>query len=72
MQYRFGVPGKLEFVYPPTKAATQDQFYWRELRGIHELIFQSGDYYYTISTYDVGEELVNIPGGSHFGQIEAV
>ncbi|MCC8995363.1 MAG: hypothetical protein LM550_17140 [Candidatus Contendobacter sp.] len=70
LQYRFGIPGKLEFVYPPTKAATQDQFYWRAPRGIHELIFQSGDYYYTISTYNFGEEFGDeIPGGSHFGII---
>ncbi len=69
LQYRFGVPGKLEFVYPPTKAATQAQFYWRSPRGIHELIFQSGAYYYTISTYNFGEEDSEIPEGFHIGLI---
>jgi len=74
LQYRFGTRGKLELVYPSTKVATQERFFWRELRpyqsSVRELTFKSGEYYYTLSAYDVSEALNDIPGGAQVGQIE--
>ena len=74
LQYRFGAPGKLELVYPQTRAGSQKQFYWREFRpyqsSLRTLTFKSGSYSYTLSAYDVSETLNNIKGGAQFGELE--
>jgi hypothetical protein len=74
LQYRFGTQKHVEFVYPTTKVASQERFYWEEKRiaqygGIVELTFINQGYFYTISRYAVSEEYNDIPGGSHGGDV---
>jgi hypothetical protein len=73
LQYRFGAPGRIELIYPKSKIGSQKLFFWRELRPYHssvrELTFKSGPYFYTLSAYDVSEELNDIKGGAQLGDL---
>lgn len=60
LQYRFGVPGKIDLEFPSTRAATQHQFqyshYFRAQVDLTEINFVSNGYQYQIfDTYN-GEE----------------
>lgn len=73
LQYRFGTPKKIEFVFPTSKVGTQQQFYWSRSQPyqsyVYELTFANGGYFYTISSYEYSEEHSGTPGGFRGGNV---
>jgi hypothetical protein len=60
LQYRFGLPGKIELEFPKTRQATQQQFhythYFRFQVDLTEITFKNDDYEYEIFDNYNGEE----------------
>ena len=70
LQYRFGIPKRLELVYPKERTKTQEKFYMHAERlvGIHELTFQIGHHFYTVGHY-TSAELSEVPEGTNKGMV---
>ena len=60
LQYRFGLPAKIELEFPKSRAHTQEQFrymhYFRFQVDLTEITFKTGDYEYELFDRYNGEE----------------
>jgi hypothetical protein len=69
LQYRFGTPKRIDFVFPATTSNTQQQFSWEWHHPYQsfsiDLWFQNNGYVYDVFSEELSEALNGVPGGTH-------